>query len=91
MLRFVQTGFSTPAGRLLTLLGLACLWIAGRRQDLAVSLTVPTYYFVFQSLLHTEYRYCLPLHYFLFPAMGFGVAAAIGWTRSRLAAANRIA
>lgn len=81
--RLVQGAWSTPLLRALTLLGVASLWLAGRRQDLAIFLTVPLYYFVFQSLLHTEYRYCLPVHYFLFPVIGFGMAAAWRLLRSR--------
>jgi hypothetical protein len=34
---------------------------------------VPAYYLLFQSLVHTEFRYTMPMHYFLF------VFAAIGW------------
>ncbi|HJQ24411.1 MAG TPA: glycosyltransferase family 39 protein [Blastocatellia bacterium] len=34
---------------------------------------VPFYYFIFQSAVHTEFRYTLPMQYFLF------VFAALGW------------
>jgi hypothetical protein len=34
---------------------------------------VPLYYFIFQSVLHTEFRYTLPMQYFLF------VFAAVAW------------
>lgn len=85
LVRAVQSAWSTPLFRALTLLGVACLWLTGRRRDLAVFLTVPLYYFVFQSLLHTEYRYCLPVHYFLFPVMGYGMASTLGYVRGRLA------
>ena len=34
---------------------------------------VPLYYFIFQSAVHTEFRYTLPMQYFLF------VFAALGW------------
>lgn len=39
-----------------------------RRQykTLALLLVVPAYYLCFQSALHTEYRYVLAIHYFLF-------------------------
>jgi len=36
-------------------------------------LTVPLYYFLFQSAMHTEFRYTLPMQYFVF------VFAAIVW------------
>jgi hypothetical protein len=35
--------------------------------------TVPLYSFIFQSVLHTEFRYTLPMQYFLF------VFAAVAW------------
>jgi 4-amino-4-deoxy-L-arabinose transferase-like glycosyltransferase len=35
--------------------------------------TVPLYYFIFQSAVHTEFRYTLPMQYFLF------VFAALAW------------
>jgi hypothetical protein len=34
---------------------------------------VPLYYFLFQSAMHTEFRYTLPMQYFLF------VFAAVAW------------
>ena len=86
MVRSLQRIWSTPLFRALCLLGVFWLWATGRRQDLAVFLLVPLYYLVFQSLLHTEYRYCLPVHYFLFPVMGFGIAATAAWLRRRRAA-----
>ena len=33
-------------------------------------LTVPIYYFVFQSAMHTEFRYTLPMQYFMFVFAG---------------------
>jgi hypothetical protein len=86
MVRSLQRIWSTPLFRALCLLGAFWLWATSRRQDLAVFLLVPLYYLVLQSLLHTEYRYCLPLHYFLFPVMGFGIAATAAWLRRGRAA-----
>jgi 4-amino-4-deoxy-L-arabinose transferase-like glycosyltransferase len=40
----------------------------------AFLLMLPIYYLLFQSFMHTEFRYTLPMHYFLF------VLAAIAWT-----------
>jgi hypothetical protein len=74
----------TPAFRALTLVGAGALWLAGRRQELVLFLAVPLYYFVVQSALHTEYRYCLPLHYFLFPLIGYGLSATLGFAGRRL-------
>jgi len=42
------------------------LLVARRWQAALVLLTVPAYYLLLQSPLHTEYRYILPIHYFLF-------------------------
>ena len=60
-------------GLLFILVGLAILLIGSRRRALVI-LIVPLYYFLFQSVMHTEFRYTLAMRYFLF---GF---AAIVWT-----------
>jgi hypothetical protein len=60
-------------GLLFILAGLAILLIGSRRRALVI-LIVPLYYFLFQSVMHTEFRYTLAMRYFLF------VFAAIVWT-----------
>jgi hypothetical protein len=40
---------------------------------LVLLLSVPAYYFCFQSMLHTEYRYVLAIHYFLFVLVAVAV------------------
>jgi len=60
-------------GLLFILAGLAILLIGSRRRALVI-LIVPLYYFLFQSVMHTEFRYTLAMRYFLF------VLAAIVWT-----------
>ncbi len=50
----------------LVAIGIALMALARRRKELALLLAVPVYYFCFQSILHTEYRYILTIHYFLF-------------------------
>jgi hypothetical protein len=60
-------------GLLFILAGLAILLVGSRRRALVI-LTVPLYYFLFQSVMHTELRYTLTMRYFLF------VFAAIAWT-----------
>jgi hypothetical protein len=60
-------------GLLFILAGLAVLLIGSRRRALVI-LIVPLYYFLFQSVMHTEFRYTLAMRYFLF------VFAAIVWT-----------
>jgi hypothetical protein len=60
-------------GLLFILAGLVILLIGSRRRALLI-LIVPLYYFLFQSVMHTEFRYTLAMRYFLF------VFAAIVWT-----------
>jgi hypothetical protein len=64
--------FTTPAMRALWTIGLLVLLIVGRRRESLWIASVPLYYLLFQSLLHTEYRYIIPMHYFLtiFAAIG---------------------
>lgn len=57
---------------LFIILGATILFAASWRRALFISI-VPLYYFVFQSAMHTEFRYTLPMQYFLF------VFAAIVW------------
>ena len=64
--RAAQRLFITAVFLPLYLLGLFLLLRAGRRRALAALVTVPLYYLCVQSALHTEYRYVLAVHYFLF-------------------------
>lgn len=57
----------------LALLGLALVLIFAPRRSLML-LGVPLYYLVVQSTMHLEFRYTLPMHYFLF------LFAATVWT-----------
>jgi hypothetical protein len=52
--------------------GAAVLFAASWRRALFISIA-PIYYLLFQSFMHTEFRYTLPMQYFLF------VFAAITW------------
>jgi 4-amino-4-deoxy-L-arabinose transferase-like glycosyltransferase len=65
-LSFVQKLFITAIFLPLTLLGAFLLCYQRQFQRLALLLVVPFYYFCLQSALHTEYRYVLVIHYFLF-------------------------
>ncbi|MFY9554664.1 MAG: glycosyltransferase family 39 protein [Blastocatellia bacterium] len=58
--------FKTNAMRLLIAIGLILLALARRGRVLAVILIVPLYFLLVQSPLHTDYRYILAIHYFLF-------------------------
>lgn len=53
-------------------LGALALFIAASRRALLISL-VPLYYLLFQSFVHTEFRFTVPMQYFMF------VFAATGW------------
>jgi hypothetical protein len=46
--------------------GILLLWLARQKLALIFLLAVPLYYMCIQSVFHTEYRYILPIHYFLF-------------------------
>lgn len=65
-LRAVQKLFITAVFLPLYLAGLLLLVRARRGRALAALLVVPLYYLCVQSALHTEYRYVLAVHYFLF-------------------------
>jgi hypothetical protein len=65
-LRVVQKLFITAIFLPLVLIGAGILVYQHRFQSLAILLAVPCYYFCTQSALHTEYRYVLVIHYFLF-------------------------
>jgi 4-amino-4-deoxy-L-arabinose transferase-like glycosyltransferase len=65
-LRALQKLFITAIVLPLVLFGAAILVARAQYRELCILLVVPFYYFVFQSALHTEYRYVLVIHYFLF-------------------------
>jgi len=65
-LRTLQRIFITAIFLPLFLIGAAILIYQRQSQSLAILLLVPCYYFCTQSALHTEYRYVLVIHYFLF-------------------------
>jgi hypothetical protein len=81
--------YTTPLMRVLVLLGLGALLVARRLRLAAWIAAVPLYYLLFQSLLHTEYRYIVPMHYFLFVFAAIGVVllwnlAASAFSRAKL-------
>lgn len=59
---FFVTAWMLP----LAFVGLLLLLRARQYRTLVVLLVVPIYYLCVQSILHTEYRYVLAIHYFLF-------------------------
>ena len=66
LLHLAQKLFLTAFMLPLVILGAALLARARRWRVLVILLTVPAYYLCVQSALHTEYRYVLAVHYFLF-------------------------
>lgn len=66
----VQRFFITAVMLPLALFGLAILIKRRKWATIIFLLGVPAYYFCFQSMLHTEYRYVLAIHYFLFVLVG---------------------
>jgi 4-amino-4-deoxy-L-arabinose transferase-like glycosyltransferase len=65
-LHAIQKLFMTAIFLPLVLLGAGLLVYQRRFHVLAMLMVVPCYYFCMQSVLHTEYRYVLVIHYFLF-------------------------
>ncbi|HYP27202.1 MAG TPA: hypothetical protein VE262_10835, partial [Blastocatellia bacterium] len=55
------------------MIGAALIFLASPRRGLLLMMC-PLYYFIFQAFMHTEFRYTLPMQYFMF------VFAAITWT-----------
>lgn len=64
VVRFLQRT-AKESSLLFIILGMATVFFIGPRRGLYL-LLVPFYYFVFQSALHTEFRYTLPLHHYMF-------------------------
>ena len=80
IIRIVQKLFLTAIMLPLAIIGLILLARAGQRSALVILLIVPAYYLCVQSATHTEYRYVLAVHYFLFSMS----AAALSWIGSAL-------
>ena len=69
LMRGVQRNvFTTAHLSPLIVIGVVLLALARRRRALLFLLIVPLYYLSVQSAFHTEYRYILAMHYFLFVA-----------------------
>jgi dolichyl-phosphate-mannose-protein mannosyltransferase len=66
----VQGIFTTGLMLTLIVIGVSLLLLARRVRTLVILLIVPLYYLTLQSPLHTEYRYILTIHYFLFVMAG---------------------
>jgi hypothetical protein len=91
--RSIQRNLFTTAHLLpLVILGVVLMLIAGQWRIMAILLAVPLYYLSAQSVLSTEYRYILGIHYFLFIFAGVMLSSllALIWAgASRLIAKTR--
>jgi len=75
LIHAAQRLFLTAVMLPLVIMGLALLIIEKRRRALIILTVVPIYFFSVQSILHTEYRYVLPVVYFLFAL----AAVTVSW------------
>lgn len=66
LVRSAQKFFVTRWILPLILLGLVLMMLARRSHAIFILLGVPLYYLTAQAPLHTEYRYVIAIHYFLF-------------------------
>ena len=74
LIRGLQKNLFTTGHMLpLVVIGIALLALAGQWRALAILLVVPIYYLSVQSAFHTEYRYILAIHYFLFVMAATGL------------------
>jgi dolichyl-phosphate-mannose-protein mannosyltransferase len=73
MVSSIQRLFITAVMLPLALFGAAILVRRRAWKSLVLLLSVPAYYFCFQSMLHTEYRYVLAIHYFLFVLVALAI------------------
>jgi hypothetical protein len=73
LISIMQRLFITAVMLPLALLGAVILVRRKAWKSLILLLSVPAYYFCFQSMLHTEYRYVLAIHYFLFVLVAVAV------------------
>jgi hypothetical protein len=76
VLRLIQKLFVTALMLPLVIFGLILLIRAREKSALVLLLAVPVYYLSVQSALHTEYRYVLAVHYFLFMLVAIALCRA---------------
>jgi hypothetical protein len=90
-LRLAQRLFITAFMLPLAIVGAVLLGLSRRWRVLLILLAVPAYYFCVQSALHTEYRYVLAVHYFLFmlAALALYRLGSVSWRGLRKSRALR--
>lgn len=81
LVRTLQKPFITAVMLPLSLLGIFILARRRAGQTLVLLLSIPAYYLCVQSALHTEYRYVMVIHYFLFIAVAVSLNEIwlLGW------------
>lgn len=83
VIRVVQKLFITAVMLPLAIAGFFLMYRDRNRSALVILLVVPAYYVCVQSALHTEYRYVLAIHYFLFVlvAVALSYAGSFLWSK----------
>jgi hypothetical protein len=85
----IQKIFLTAIMLPLAIIGLGLLTWRRRKTVLIVLLVVPVYFFLVQSIVHTEYRYVLAVDYFLFALAGVTVSCMADLVSARIARLRR--
>jgi hypothetical protein len=82
--------FTTRQLRSVIAIGVIVLLIAGRLHSLLILIVAPAYYLIVQSAFHTEYRYVLAVHHFLFvlAAVTLYLAGILVWEAAGAIAAR---
>ncbi len=75
LMQAIQKIFLTAWMLPLAVIGIILLMLKGLGRVAVALLVVPAYYLCFQSILHTEYRYVVGVHYFLY----IPIAVALYW------------
>jgi hypothetical protein len=80
----VQKLFITAVMLPLAIIGLIVLIFQRQWRALVILTTVPIYFFLVQSIVHTEYRYVLAIDYFLFALVGVTVSYGLRFIARKL-------
>jgi hypothetical protein len=89
LLHGIQKMFVTAVILPLAIIGLVLLIWWRRRLSLILLLVLPVYFFLIQSIVHTEYRYVLAVYYFLFALAGVTVSCMADFVIARIASLRR--
>jgi hypothetical protein len=83
-LRLLQRVFTTAWTIPFLLIGIGLLAWRRRFTELALLMTVPAYYLIVQSALHTERRYVYIIHYFFLVIVSFALCCGVNLLRQIL-------